>query len=728
MRDELLNRLGPTPVYRTEKDPAALLPNLSAITTLADSEREALGFLPPAAYQDAIQKRRLIAMFSSVDGESDLAGFVLYSGVFPNARIQQVVVAKQHRRAHVATALLNEVVSQLETWGYLTVTAAVASDLPIAQSFYEQNGFVAKRSYKGGRARNRKIVLRARILQTPSLFSDLEPKSALSQCAVDLGLRRRSNGQAPLYAIDLNVLFDVTKEPPRPRAPLANKLIAAALAHRVRLAIAPEFIVELKRQIKGNAIDPVLCFALQLPRLPKLDSAETDRLASYIHTIVFERPGLPAAGTPQSLSDARHLAEATLARASAYLTSDGSILAARADILRQIGIDVADLEEFVELLPVDSHPPNPVHLQGTDLASKEAPIETIRHYLQANELPQTLRTVFLPVDDVPADRFGRAVFEGNDVVAASVYIVPRRIHAPARVLVHVRADHVAADILADHLLDVACRDATSGGPITIELANVAGQTNVRRLATIRGFLALDNMNTLIKVAIGRPVTVSNWATIARQLRRKTALRLPENPPDKTTVRTGLAIKNTDGQRVSVRLPILEDALAPTLIVWPERDGVIVPIARNYADDLLGTGKQMPLFGEQEAALVTQRTYFNTTRSASVMRTGTPILFYESKRSGGRGSVVAAARIVDSAIHVKKQLPKNIFRRGVVEEIDPLTSTSEVLATTFDNLLPFPKPVSLQQLRELKAIGSTNLQTATALSNAILSEILEMGWQ
>ena len=155
--------------------------------------------------------------------------------------------------------------------------------------------------------------------------------------------------------------------------------------------------------------------------------------------------------------------------------------------------------------------------------------------------------------------------------------------------------------------------------------------------------------------------------------------------------------------------------------------MVVPISRNYADDLLGTGSQIPLFGELQAALVTQRTYFNTPRSANLMRAGTPILFYESKRSGGRGAVVASARIVDATLFVKEQVPGNLYRRAVVEDVGRLSASSEVLATTFDNLLPLPSPVTLEKLRQEGAVGPANLQTATRLPSALLSKILDMGW-
>jgi ribosomal protein S18 acetylase RimI-like enzyme len=101
-------------------------------------------------------------MLASGNGSPHFAGFILFSGVFPNARIQAIAVKPDHRRAGVASALVNALVSHLESRGYITVTAAVASDLATAQAFYESCGFVARRVRDGGQARQRTIVLRSR--------------------------------------------------------------------------------------------------------------------------------------------------------------------------------------------------------------------------------------------------------------------------------------------------------------------------------------------------------------------------------------------------------------------------------------------------------------------------------------------------------------------------------------------------------------------------------------
>lgn len=712
-------------VYRTETDPSTLLQHLPAIRALADAEKEALGFLPEAAYRDAIQQKRLFAMLARENGAVEVAGFVFFSGVFPNARIQQVVVGPLHQRSGVASALVGTLVSHLESRGYLAVTAAVASDLPGAQAFYENRGFIARRVRDGGQARQRTIVLRAKELDTASLFTLMAPPATTDQSIANLGLRSRSTFEAPLYVIDLNVLFDLIKQ--RARSPVANRLFGAALAHQVRLAVAPEFIAELERTSHGEAPDTTLNLARQLPRLPAFPKEDADRLTVAIHQAVFVDNNLAQAGSPQALSDARHLAEAALVRASGYITSDTALLNARDNLLRLVGVDVASLDEFVELLAVDGSSSERGQLQGTKCETKSASAAEASDYLKAQNVSEGIISDCFPASPTLHRVRIRSVFEDGEIVAIGIYKAPGNVDAPARMLVHVRPDHVLCETFAEHLLDEAIRESCGSGPVTIELRRIPGQSTINRAAKLRGFLPAANSDVLIKVALGRPLTHTTWPSIARQTRRRTGLVLPETPLQSSAVRTGINIQGPDGSNVTVQLSALEAALGPTIILWPGRDGVIVPIAKPFADDLLGTAEQYALFGRPSAAFVGLRTYFNSPRTAHLMRPGVPILFYESKRSGGRGAVVAAARIVDATVLPKERVSLDLLRRAVVEDLEPLTTSADVLATSFDSLIRFPNPVALDTLRELGADGTSNLQTTTALPNALLAVILDRGW-
>jgi GNAT superfamily N-acetyltransferase len=712
-------------IYRTETDPAVLVQYFMAIRALADSEKEALGFLPEAAYRDAIMQKRLRVMLARENGTSQLAGFILFSGVFPNARIQAVAVSPEHRRSGVASALVGGLVSHLESRGYIAITAAVASDLATAQAFYESRGFVARHVRDGGQTRQRRIVLRSRELDTANFFTLMAAPTVSGRGVVNLGLRPRSAFEAPLYLIDLNVLFDLVKE--RARSATANRLFGAGLAHLVRLAVAPEFIIELERTSKDPTNDTPLNLARQLPQLPAFPKEDVEPLAAAIHKTVFLDTNHVQAGTRQALSDARHLAEAALIRASGYITSDNALLNARDDLLKLIGVDIAGLDEFVELLPAEEPNRERGQLKGTKCETKTATSGEAKAYLTSQNVSERLVAEYLP----SAAAFQRAsthgIFEDGELVAVGIFRAPASVDAPARMLVHVRPDHVSSETFAEHLLDEAIRGSCHSGPVTIELRAIPGQSTVNRAAKLRGFLPAANSDILIKVALGRPLTPSTWTAIARQTRRRTGLALPETIPAVDAVQSGLSIRGADGSDITVQLAALETALAPTLIVWLGRDGVIVPIAKSFADDLLGTAEQLYMFGRPNAAFIGLRTYFNSPRTAPLMRSGVPILFYESKRSGGRGAIVAGARIVDATVLRKERVSDELLQRAVVEDLEPLTTSSDVLATSFDSLIRFPNPVTLDTLRQLDAVGSSNLQTTTPLPNAQLAIILDRGW-
>ena len=61
------------------------------IVALADSEKnDALGFLSDSAIREAILRDRVIALATDEGEGSSLVGYVLYSGVFPHAKVQQI--------------------------------------------------------------------------------------------------------------------------------------------------------------------------------------------------------------------------------------------------------------------------------------------------------------------------------------------------------------------------------------------------------------------------------------------------------------------------------------------------------------------------------------------------------------------------------------------------------------------------------------------------------------
>jgi hypothetical protein len=106
--------------------------------------------------------------------------------------------------------------------------------------------------------------------------------------------------------------------------------------------------------------------------------------------------------------------------------------------------------------------------------------------------------------------------------------------------------------------------------------------------------------------------------------------------------------------------------------------------------------------------------------------GAAIAFYESRKGGGRGAIVAVARIVDVTSIPIDSTPEALQRGAVVEDVAVLTKSSRVLATTFDNLVALKKPVSLETLRQIGCVTGANFVSATPILAKHLTAIVDAG--
>jgi ribosomal protein S18 acetylase RimI-like enzyme len=334
---------------RIERSRTSLTSHVSEIQELADSERGALGFLPAKAFEEAIGRGRILAAVIDEPQNSSFAGYLLWSGVFPNAKVQQIATTQSARNNGVASALLKALISDLERIGFISIRADVASDLANALAFYTKNSFQPVRERVGGTTRARRIIVHLRELETENLFT---LAAAAAAPLPDLRLRRRNTSEIPVFAFDLNVYFDLVRQ--RSQSENARRLFGEALGHTIRLVIANEFVKELRRTSNAPFADPVLQMALQLPRLPPPDPTALAEMADRIYDIVFIQRNAKGTGTEQAKSDAKHLAHATLSRATAFVTRDGPVLNARSDLLTKFGIDVVTVEEVLDLLPEQS--------------------------------------------------------------------------------------------------------------------------------------------------------------------------------------------------------------------------------------------------------------------------------------------------------------------------------------------------------------------------------------
>lgn len=710
------------PSLYLETAPSLILNHLDEIVELADSERNGLGFLTREALKGGIQRGKMLVLLEKSSSQRRLAAYLLYGGVFPNAKVQQIATATPYRCQGVATKLMDELVFSLEDRKFLTIQADVASDLDVARRFYEQNGFDPISERPGGSSRHRTITIYGRVLDTDNLFTRVESEGQ----QIDLGIRGLSAGVAPFFALDLNIYFDLARE--RSHSDMAGRLFGAALAHRVRLAIADEFVNELRHTSDSRKNDPILQLALRLPKMPRANLIEQEKIRDQVYELVFVQ-GNNVSGTrkKQAVSDASHLAHAILARASGFVTRDMAIIRSGDKLFRQFGIEILSTTDLEAFLPpeVDS---NILPAQiGSGFRCDVSTAQTCKEYLVQHHVGQQVVNKYFYEDGHSINSTRLAITRNEDVLGCSVLVKPQVSGGTCQLLIHARQEEVNVDLYVDHLLDRMLRKAAETGVATVELELPLEQKSLTPAAKARGFIRQPNSSNLAKIVMGRPVTSTTWEADVRELRIRTGLELPRKMPvgggaEKFTV------KFSQNEEIAVSLRGLESLLAPAIFIRPDVQGVIVPITRGYSAMLLGADPQIPLgiSEEMDAAFLSRRAYVNTPRTENVMRPELPILFYESSSSGGVGGIVAAARIVHAQKWNKSDVPDESARRLVVEDLDGLSAGNEILLTSFENLFVLRKPVSFDRLNKIGAADGANFVTAKQVSGKIVTKILDEG--
>ena len=681
------------------------------ILSLSKKEANPLGFIPIGGMKTAIENRRLLALVNDETGT--LAGYIFFGGSYPSAKVFQIAVDSNFRRAGVGSALIELLVSHLEQFSYRSLIADIRDDLKGALAFYQSNGFTQVSSRKGGETRGRTILTHVKELDTDDLFSVYEGRDFL--VGQIHGLAARGDAK---FALDINVYFDLAKR--RDFAPQAEELIRSALAGIIKVAVADEFVKELRNNAKANQSDPVLNMALCLPRLSRVDAKDQSDLQSRLHDLVFPELIDP---TRQSWSDCAHLAHAALAQSTAFVTRDSALLAASAMVQQEIGLEIVSPQELFALLPSELQ--QTIEGQsGQGFCAKFPRAVTAENFLGdlggRGQLYDPIAALLVTENSII-----RSIEVAGRTEAIGVVSLERKLGARAEMAVACRPESPDRRLYVDYLLDALLRDAAKSGPTTVRLQRIPGQSVVNEVARARGFIRLQT-DFFEKSVIGKPLYPANWRPIARDLLTRTGIALPHDCPLENAEHITLTSRSTSKK---FSLLTLEALLGPTLIWWASRPAVIVPIEKQWAEQLLGVRANMPFdfIEDRDASFRSMRAYVSSPRNEAKMEAGSLIFFYESKKRGGRGAIVAVANIVSASVEKKRSMNDDDFSHIVVDDLDNFSVTDDVLLTKFDSLFSMPTFVGFKSLRQMQAADGANFVTAKVISSAQSRNILEKGF-
>jgi ribosomal protein S18 acetylase RimI-like enzyme len=699
---------------------------LEAVQTNADTNRSALGFLPSAAYTGAAQRGNL---FVAADRRGHIAvyvGHILFGATYPRAKIFQVYVATAGRGRGIGRLLVEYLLKHLEEKQFLSVSARVASELQ-SNHFWSALSFEIVGTQTGGASRGRTINIRARQLNTPALFGYRRPVTGLP-------LTEPLPNLSAVFALDLNVFFDVLKH--RPRHDYGAAIMSAAFDGIVRLAVTEEFTNELRRTTTRIG-DPLLEFALQLPTLPTPILGLNQQLIKELAILVFPERAAAGTLTVQDRSDLAHLAIAAHHKVTGFVTAEDALVRAANAIETKFGIRTLHVRDIAEALKSAKTVTSPLDIgfSERDLRMSEITethLSAIRVLTDSVKLPRAVRGLALAEGIHATNRRSLVISNEDRVICAAFWEPKSLLHSGLEALLLVDEEQVATPVAVNALLNQLARLGSERGIARIQVIIPNSAPVSQNLAIHYGFRPCINNEPGIslyqRLSVGTPVNSKSWPSVRHHLRTSTQMGFAEDFTVLADEKQRVAFEDKDGTEFVIDLFDLETILSPTLFQLPDRNAVLVPIRATYADDMFGTAQQGSLLPRRQAAVLHERVYFSASRNERLLQRGVPVVFYESGKANGRSAAIVVARVISTVIIPKGQITASLFDAGVVddEDLEDFNSGRVVAATTLDNVLKLRKPVSLKQLREFGCVDGANLVTSRLISAAQLAAIIEKG--
>lgn len=695
-------------------------PFLEAVQEAADEDRHALGFFPKSAYAEFARRDDLYVLVESRPEGPHYVGHLLFTRRFPRAHVRQMYVRPNSRRSGLASMLINHLRMSLTKDGFTSIYARVAEDLQSANAFWDRQQFYVQRVEKGGVSRNRQIVVRCHELDSPQLF----PSSGIN-AHNPLGLASASANVIPLYLLDLNVLFDLA--PRRLRHEDAMSLFQSERMNFCRLAISNEIREELHRTAFGGKTDPMESYVHIFPSFPLLQDREASVLLDELASLVF--PAKAAAGTlnANDRSDLRHLATAIQHDLAGLVTNDGAILDAASEIRARYAVDVVSPAAF-RLDSAVSRSEAFDTSDATTLTLREvSSTDTALVRALLSKLKVTgsaIASGWLPIEVQGRLASCYAVWGDQTVVGYSIQS-PGTVAGitTVRIAVDETSRHAfhAARILLLYFLE----QQASQGPRHVKLEFPPHQSIVRDVAGSIGFRGTSDQHCLSKLLLGKALTGKTWDHHRIELAEKINLKLPAHIPSYRAPGQLIDVLTPARNRIHLTLDELETLLSPALLCLPGRPAVITPVQGGFAEALLGHSPQRSLLPHGTASLFKERHYLSASRTLKHFKRGTLILFYESTKQGGRGALVAIARVRQAYLKPADALEASDFERSVLTatNLANIGKSKIKTVTVFDNIFALPNPVPLKSLQRIGCGRPNDLITTHPVTDGQLQEIL-----
>lgn len=707
------------------KEPEEILPFLDTIKKVTDANRNAFGFLSIGTYEDAIRNGKLWIAKSS---DGNYLGHVMHGGKPPQEiRVFQIYVEESSRGLGVASSLIEEITKYGEELSCLNLRADVANDLTNAVKFWQSQGFCALAPRKKANTTGREVLIFHKRLSTPSLLpNEPLPLSITSKSITNI---------LDSYVLDLNIFLTLLKK--RNNELLISEIMQASMAGEFSLFVTPEFQEELRRNKQGDE-DPILSLAEKtLPVLEMIEGTELEALKEEIRTIVFPKRSSNRKNAVNDESDLKHLAYCIHNSKVGFITEEKALLNAKDALQDKYGLKIFSPEDFkieysgnADLAAINvpiSNDNQDIHISDVKNTSQ------IRPFLEGlgKNLSDVSKTLLK--DSVRGKRERKIISLGENNCAVYVAQTKGTKHdALEGFFVAAGERFNSRELVFQHMLELFMRHAQAMKAKNIIFHIRAEDFDFEKVCIGRGFERAESsyqgMVTLIKIPCPLLITKSNWEAFRETFFDHTDIQLPRLIPSMrvNSYDTPIIQAAKAGRDYEADLFQLETLLSPSLLILPQRGGIILPIAPAFAENLLSRSESLLPFAQSEEALLrAEKAYFRKPQNTKMFSVGTPIIFYES--GSGRG-VIGCARITSVKVINLENALKLYRKHGVLDKKQLEKQTDKkgnVQVITFDNFKVFSSPVSMKRLQEL-GCAKANLVGPEKISYEQLSAILHEG--
>ena len=629
--------------------------DVDAVDRLMKANSATLGFLPREALRDYLDRGRVLG---AKRGDGSVAAYILFANRRTDVRVAHLCVDRKLRGKGLARKLMERLATGSRKQGLLSLELHCRRDFQ-ANAMWEKLGFIPWGEKPGRASSGTTLTLwRRELVQSDQM---------------KLSLDRAGHGEIDVV-MDAQVLFDLGTPDDDGTAAPSKALLSDFLADELNLKITDETLVEIDRDDIAERRNRSRQKALRFQHV-SCDDQSFRQIQAALEEV------LPTT-SDSDLSDIRQLAKAAASNAPYFATRDKKLLG-RSEVINELtGLQVRSPARII--VEINDR------MAGTQGAERVSGPDVEWRRLSTPELQSCESQMFLLEGerkhhfeqklDVHLSKPQSSICEVLRFTGAPVAIRVFSVDEDKVLNVHLgRITHRAHDRVVEpyFVMALVLKVAQTGTQVIVIDGD---EVSDRLVPHYRDFGFVEHGGSLVRFCI--PAV----------LRRDEVLcRMESLRPGSSIVFSGME----PGE--------LERRCSPLCIADFEQSFLIIPIRPGYAvnivdfirsaDDLFG--------GDPNRLLRPDNVYYRSAGAFRNLKSPARILWYVSEE----GSIAGSSHLDRVEIGPAKNIFRKHQKRGTLDrkavvQIANGDPEGEVMALSFSATHPFPRRVSLDEIREV----------------------------